>query len=70
MTIAEQLHARGLEQGLQQGRRQVLEKLLGWKFNPLPPAVLERVQAADADQLDRWLERVLTADSLEGVFDA
>jgi hypothetical protein len=33
------------------------------KFGPLPESVVARIQAADFEVLDRWFERVLTADS-------
>jgi predicted transposase/invertase (TIGR01784 family) len=85
MTIAEQLQARGLsqglEQGLSQGRQQglqqglqqallqTLEMQLTQKFGPLPDAVAARLRSADSPSLTRWLARVLSADSAEGVVE-
>ncbi|MBI5498512.1 MAG: Rpn family recombination-promoting nuclease/putative transposase [Deltaproteobacteria bacterium] len=58
----------GLHQGLQQGLRQVLVKLLRIRFGELPHHVVQRVESASADELDRWTERVVAADHLEAVF--
>jgi flagellar biosynthesis/type III secretory pathway protein FliH len=77
MTIAEQLKARGLEQGLQRGleqglqrgRRDSLEKLLALRFGPLPEAVRARLETAEPEAIERWLERVLSADSAEAVVE-
>lgn len=72
MTIAEQLRQEGLQQGLQQGRQQeraaVLLKQLTLKFGSLPPACVTRIEAASYEQLERYIERVLTAESLEDLF--
>jgi hypothetical protein len=79
MTIAEQLRAQGLKLGLEQGRelgleqrlargrRQSLERLMTFKFGPLPEHVAARIRAAELEVLDRWLERVLTAGSPDAV---
>jgi predicted transposase/invertase (TIGR01784 family) len=77
MTIAEQLKAQGLKQGLvqgreegrEEGRRQTLETLMTLKFGPLSDIVSARIQAADVEVLDRWLERILTADSPDAVVE-
>jgi phosphoglycolate phosphatase-like HAD superfamily hydrolase len=60
----------GLEQGLQvgllQGKREALLRVLAAKFGPLPRRVTTRVEAMDStDELDRCLERAVTASSLE-----
>lgn len=76
VTIAEQLRQEGLQQGLEQGleqgelrgRRALLRRLLEVKFGPLDSQILERLNAADADMLDRFAERVVTATSLEELF--
>jgi hypothetical protein len=65
MTIAEQLRAQGLERG----KRQSLEKAFAIKFGPLPEALTACIQRADSEALDRWLERVLTAESAESVLE-
>jgi hypothetical protein len=70
MTIAEQLIEEGREEGRQEGRIATLRSLLVYKFKlqTLAPAYEACLQAATPDALDRYLERVLTADSLAAVF--
>ncbi|KIG17165.1 Transposase [Enhygromyxa salina] len=64
MKIAEML----IEQGRNEGRNELLEKLLALKFGPLPPTYKARLASATLEQLDLYATRVLTADSLEAVF--
>jgi hypothetical protein len=66
MTIAEQL----IEEGRQEIRIASLRRLLVLKFKlPILDPVYEmRLQAATPGALDRYLERLLTADSLAAVF--
>ena len=58
----------GVRQGRIAGRRALLERLLLRRFGALPPAVLERLDTASADDLDAWAEGVLDAPTLEDVF--
>lgn len=67
LTIAEKLKAEGLREGRKEGLEQTLTKQLTLKFGLLPAALMSRVAAADAKTLERWLERILTADSAESV---
>jgi hypothetical protein len=77
MTIADEPDATdshpGLEQGLARGlvraRRQVLERLMTAKFGPSSAAVSARIEAADLELLDDWLERILDADTAEAVVE-
>ena len=62
---AEQLENKGREEGRLQGRAEQLLRQIRLKFGEPPEAVLSRVEAATAEQLDRWAERILTADTLE-----
>ena len=65
MTIAEQL----IEEGRQEGRIATLRRQLAFKFKlqTLDPAYEAQLQAATPEAVDRYLERVLTADSLAAV---
>ncbi len=71
MTIAEQLRAEGEAKGLVKGRaegmRRTLRKQLELKFGRVDDATVSRIDAADEATLDGFLERVLTADSLDAV---
>ncbi len=74
-NFAERFMQKGMEQGLQQGLQKglqkgealALERQLTLKFGELPEGVRQRIAEADADTLIVWLERVLTANSLDGV---
>jgi len=65
MTIAEQLRQQGLEQGLQRGRAELLTKQAQLKFGALAPGVLARIEAATIEELDRYSERILSAETLD-----
>jgi len=75
MTIAEALQAEGHKKGLEKGRAEGMEKgqldtlrrLLVLKFGALDAASEAHLQAAPADAVDRYIERLLTADSLAAV---
>ncbi|PRQ05358.1 hypothetical protein ENSA5_03480 [Enhygromyxa salina] len=68
MTIAEGLRQEGLQQGRQQERAELLVKQLALKFGTLPPACVARIESATYEQLERYIEGVLTAESLEFLF--
>jgi predicted transposase/invertase (TIGR01784 family) len=68
------LREKGRQEGLVEGAlskaKQTITTLLNLKFGALPPELQTRVDAATESDLDRWLGRTLTADSLETVFDS
>lgn len=57
-----------LEMGEARGIRAMLEGMLRARFGDLPSDVRERLAAADADALQRWGLRVLTATRIDEVF--
>jgi predicted transposase/invertase (TIGR01784 family) len=61
MTAADILR----QEGETQGEAKVLLKLLQVKFGELPEAVVQRVRDARIEELDRWVERVLSATSID-----
>lgn len=67
MTVAQELRQEGRQEGRQVERAEMLVKLLTLKFGNMSPAALTQIEAAAFEQLGRYLERVLTADSLESV---
>jgi flagellar biosynthesis/type III secretory pathway protein FliH len=79
-TFAERFRAEGRSQGIQQGMREgreqgmqrgevaMLVRLLERKFGPVPEALRPRIEAADERSLLEWSERVLSAATLEDVF--
>ncbi|KIG13782.1 Transposase [Enhygromyxa salina] len=68
MTIAEELHEKGMQQGMQQGRAETLEKLMTAKFGELPPSCIAQIAEASEKQLVAYIDRFLTATTIEAVF--
>lgn len=59
----------GIERGRQEGEAKALLRLLQAKFGPPMPDLAARVQAAESDQIEVWLTRILTATTLDEVFE-
>lgn len=72
MTIAEHFHEEGRKQGREEGRQEgriaTLRSLLVFKFQTLRPDDEARLQAASPEAIDRYFQRLLTAESLAAVF--
>ena len=58
-----------VRQGRQQGKKEVLARMLARRFGPLPQDVSSRLASANAEQLDLWSDRLLDAPTLEAVFE-
>jgi hypothetical protein len=54
-------------EGELKGGRVFLERLLTRRFGPLPDWGRDQLAGATLDQLDRWAERALEADSIQSV---
>jgi hypothetical protein len=61
-------YERGRDEGVAQGQRTTLIRQLTRRFGPLPQSVEARVAGAGAEDLERWLDRILDAASLDEVF--
>jgi hypothetical protein len=57
------------EEGRQQGEARALLRQLRAKFGPPAPELAARVEGADLPELERWLDRILTAATPDEVFD-
>jgi hypothetical protein len=72
-TLLEQGEVRGLAKGealgLAKGKAETLLHLARVKFGDIPAARADEVRSADAAMLDRWLEALIGADTLDEVFD-
>lgn len=69
MGLAQILRQEGRTEGMQQGEARLLLRLLEKRFGPLPEAKRALINAADADTLLQWSDKLLTADSIEAVFN-
>jgi hypothetical protein len=68
-TYNDLLRQEGRQEGLLEGQRAVLLRLLTKKFGAVSPAVQQRLQAASDNELNLWADRILLAGSLEDVFE-
>jgi len=72
MTVAEKLIEQGIEQGIAKGiakgQRATLLRLLTLRFGTVPEHREAELEGANEAQLAIWIDRVLTADSLDEVF--
>ena len=72
-TLLDQGEERGMIKGLTKGRAEgkadTLLRLARQRFGDVPPARADEVHAADAATLDRWIDALLGADTLDAVFD-
>ena len=59
---------RGLKQGLEQGLRAALQRVLSRRFKRLPAAVKEKVEAGDAERLQKWLDASIDGKPLKVIF--
>lgn len=61
-----------VKQGREEGREaccKVLLRLLAQRFDDVPDAIRARIEHAEFDDLERWLDRVIPAETLAEVFD-
>lgn len=65
MTTGERL----IQKGLVEGERQLLLRQLQAHFADVDQAVVTRIQSASKDELERWAERILTADTIDDVIE-
>jgi hypothetical protein len=57
----------GRQEDVQKGESLVLLRLLRLKFGEIPDDIRRRIEAADAETLLTWSERILTATSVDEV---
>jgi hypothetical protein len=55
-------------EGKAEGKAEVLLRLLHRRFGPLSDAIMAQIRTADCQQLDIWLDNILDARSVNGVF--
>ena len=62
------IEGRAEGEGKARGKAETLLRLLERRFHGVPEPYHAQVLAADADQLDTWIDAVLDAESIEAVF--
>jgi hypothetical protein len=63
-SVEEQL----IQKGRREGARDILTRQLRARFGALDAAAESRIGKASADELDRWIERVVLAEGIDDVF--
>ncbi|MBK8252045.1 MAG: Rpn family recombination-promoting nuclease/putative transposase [Polyangiaceae bacterium] len=58
----------GRKEGVELGERTTLLRLLQRKFGSVPTQIIAQVNRANQTQLDTWVDRILTANTLADVF--
>ncbi len=66
--LTAQVRAKALAQGRTEGQAALLLRQLGLRFGPLPEGAQAAIRGAGPAELDRLAERVLTASTLDEVF--
>ncbi len=59
---------KGIQKGIQKGELNVLLRQLTRRFGPLDTATEQRLQRATSDELERWADNILEAETLDEVF--
>ncbi|MFY9345814.1 MAG: Rpn family recombination-promoting nuclease/putative transposase [Planctomycetota bacterium] len=67
-SLLDMLLEEGEERGVQKGSRRTLQTVLEARFGGIPVHLQQRVEAADANALQRWVLRALTAPNIDSVF--
>ena len=62
--------AKGIKQGIAKGESKLLKRLLERRFGALPAWATEKLSNATEPALDAWGEAILTAPTLEAVFNS
>lgn len=68
-SMAQFLHRTGRNEGLAEGRRELLVRLVERRFGELPPSAQDRISAADDPTLERWADRLFTAQTLTDLLE-
>ena len=70
MTIAETLHEEGRAEGRAEGKVETFLRQAKLKFGAIPRSMATRLRNASNEDLDRWLDALITADELDAVFES
>ncbi len=68
--LYKEAHREGRREGQREGQREVFLRLLARRFGTLPEAITNRIDDASNSDIERWVDRILDATSLDDVFTA
>jgi flagellar biosynthesis/type III secretory pathway protein FliH len=63
-------HREGYREGREEGHKEALLRMLERKFGTLEPGARERITLADSELLLEWIDRAVTAASLDDVISS
>ncbi|MBF0093858.1 MAG: Rpn family recombination-promoting nuclease/putative transposase [Alphaproteobacteria bacterium] len=66
---AEQMAWMAMQEGVTQGKAEIVLRQLRRKHGALSPKIEAQVRAASSDQLDEWMDRLMDGNDLADVFD-
>ncbi len=66
--LRKELLRKGRQEGLREGQAAALLRQLTRRFGPLGEPLTERVRTASSAELERWLDNILDARTLDEVF--
>ena len=69
MSVLAQEREQGRAEGTAEAKAETLLRLLDRRFRSVPEPYHAQVLAADATQLDTWIDAVLDAENIEAVFE-
>ena len=68
MTAAQEWMLEGMEKGERAALASMLTKQARLRFRDVPPDSAARIESATKPDLERWIERILTAETLDDLF--
>jgi len=60
---------KGIEKGIEKGQRALLSRTLERRFGSLTAAQRARIDVATAPEIERWVDRLLVASSVDDLFE-
>ena len=57
-----------MQQGMRQGKVEVIVQLLTRRFGQIPSKYLQEIEKAEPDKLLIWCERILDVDTIDELF--
>jgi hypothetical protein len=71
-TIYQRKFEEGIETGIEQGQlsaeRKTLQRQISKRFGEITTYFQKRIETAEPSQLERWLDNILDAETIEQVF--
>ncbi len=70
MRYVTSIERRGIKKGATQGQQQLISHQLKTRFGDYPEWVMKKINEADTEKLLEWSARLLSAETIEEIFEA